>query len=762
MNQTPLASQPSGAPHRRVRYLRLLLVGCLALLLLGGGLPPSRGAAAPAHASLPASYQPTLDQIRLLTGAPQRLQVQRTPDGGFFVDLQGSRQLVLLARLDAQGRLITRCVGSIEEAAAFLSGDAPMLAEPVSPADAAARQIAARASTLGSAALAASQTKITIKVNDAPGEGFNDLTPAAPVGGNTATTVGTQRLIAFQYAASIWAGYLQTTVPIVIDASFDALDCSILGAAGPQSIFSDFTPSASNPGPEHAGTWYVEALANKRAGRDLDFSSHDILATFNSAFGASGCTNGSWYYGLDHQEPSGAVDLVAVLLHELGHGLGFLSLVGTSADNYGVNFPYDADPAQNQNDIWNYFLYDNSLGKLFKDMTVAERARAITNTNHLAWSGPLVTAAAPAFLHASPVLTVTTPPGVSGRYDLGAASFGAQVQNPPLLGALVAATDADADGAGTADTISDACSPLNNAAALVGRIALIDRGGCAFTVKVKHAQDAGAIAAMIANSQPGSPPAMTGSDATISILAVSITQATGVALRAALAEGPVLTQVGLDSSRLAGADSAGRVLMYAPASILSGSSVSHFDVSASPNLLMEPSINPDIGQSPDLTDELLRDIGWYPDANYNGISDADEIDLGLTLTATPRLHLSVGSAVTLTLKVTSGGQLDASAAHIVDSFPSQLGAITWGASYSGGASGPASGAGSIDLTLAMPRGSQVTFVIYATVVESALIITNTASVSSAGSEIDTLTSNNHASVRLSLVASTLFFPLLMR
>src|SRR5262249_1199907 len=39
---------------------------------------------------------------------------------------------------------------------------------------------------------------------DGPGEGFNDATPVAPVGGNTATTLGGQRLNVFQYAADIW------------------------------------------------------------------------------------------------------------------------------------------------------------------------------------------------------------------------------------------------------------------------------------------------------------------------------------------------------------------------------------------------------------------------------------------------------------------------------------------------------------------------------------------------------------------------------
>ena len=53
---------------------------------------------------------------------------------------------------------------------------------------------------------------LEIVVVDAPGEGFNDPTPAAPVGGNTGTTRGQQRLKAFEYAASIWSARLRSAV----------------------------------------------------------------------------------------------------------------------------------------------------------------------------------------------------------------------------------------------------------------------------------------------------------------------------------------------------------------------------------------------------------------------------------------------------------------------------------------------------------------------------------------------------------------------
>ena len=50
-----------------------------------------------------------------------------------------------------------------------------------------------------------------------------------------------------------------------------------------------------------------------------------------------------------------------------------------------------------------------------------------------------------------------------------------------------------------------------------------------------------------------------------------------------------------------GADPSHRALMYAPTTLDPGSSVSHWDTSAFPNLLMEPIINADLTHSLDLT-----------------------------------------------------------------------------------------------------------------------------------------------------------------
>ena len=76
---------------------------------------------------------------------------------------------------------------------------------------------------LSAAAVSAGPAQFVIVNLNAPGVGFNDPTPAAPVGGNTGTTLGQQRLIAFEHAARLWSARLDSAVPIRIRAQFASL-----------------------------------------------------------------------------------------------------------------------------------------------------------------------------------------------------------------------------------------------------------------------------------------------------------------------------------------------------------------------------------------------------------------------------------------------------------------------------------------------------------------------------------------------------------
>jgi hypothetical protein len=439
----------------------------------------------------------------------------------------------------------------------------------------------------------ATAATISIVNADTLGEGFLDPTPAAPVGGNPGTTVGQQRFNVFQHAADLWGAILPSTVEIRVLSSFDPLPCTassaVLGSAGTRSIHANFT------GAEFANTWYHQPLANKQAGADQS-TLEDLRARFNRGIGAVGCLEGaSWYYGFDSNEGAGQVDLLPVVLHELAHGLGFSTFVDLTTGAQPSGLP----------DVYERFMIDGSTGERWTDMTNAERIGSAVNGPNVAWDGGAVTFMAPIVLNGRPILTVDAPAGIAGDYALGTASFGAPLSTTPVSGDVALVND----GSGT---VSDACSPLVNGAQVSGRIALVDRGTCAFTIKAKAAQDAGAIAVIIADNVAGStPPGLGGADPTVVIPVVSVTQAVGNTLKANLAAG-VHAALALDPAQLAGADAAGRVLLYAPNPLQLGSSISHWDVSATPNLLMEPAINPDLSDEVDLTRYLFEDIGWLP------------------------------------------------------------------------------------------------------------------------------------------------------
>jgi hypothetical protein len=438
-------------------------------------------------------------------------------------------------------------------------------------------------------ALPAAATTITIVNTDGPGEGFNDTTPASPVGGNSGTTIGQQRLIAFQRAADLWSAVLDSPVPIRINAAFNPLSCdassAVLGSAGTTTVHRDFANAPL------AATWYPQALANALAGTDLDTGNSDLSAQFNSSIdNNASCLAGSdWYYGLDHANGSD-IDLLAVLMHEFGHGLGFATYVNESTGAEFFSFQ----------DAFEIHIRDNSTGLTWDAMTNNQRKASAVNTGNVVWDGADVIAEAPDVLAGSPVMVVNSPSAIAGTYAAQGATFGPPLTETGVTGNVVLAQD----GSGVA---TDACEPLVNGGAVAGNVALVDRGTCNFSVKVKNAQDAGAIAAIVANNVATGLPPMGGEDATVTIPSVGISQGDGTAVRDNL---PANVTLEVDPGQLAGADSAHRVRLYAPNPTEPGSSISHWDTTATPNLLMEPFINDDLTDDLDLTDEQMTDLGW--------------------------------------------------------------------------------------------------------------------------------------------------------
>lgn len=427
-----------------------------------------------------------------------------------------------------------------------------------------------------------------------------------PVGGNPGTTLGQQRLYAFQRAADIWGATLTSSVPIRIGASFVPLSCTatsaVLGSAGANEIWSDF------PNAPRANTWYPSALASKLAGEDVASPGEPhIIARFNSRLGLfPDCLPGNGFYlGLDRNFGD-QVDLVTVLLHEFAHGLGFQTFTDDETGEEILGIP----------SIWDYYLLNNATRRTWVESTPAERAQSAVTWRGLSWNGPRVTAAVPQVLDPMSNLNISGAAAgtAGGDYEVGDASFGPPLSNPPVRGQLMPVVD-QANGTGLA------CDPLNalNALAVRGNIAVVDRGTCDFVTKARNVQAAGAIGMVVADNQPGDVAGMSGNDPSITIPSVRVTQAAGATLKASLqrrsrTQSGVVASLGVNANRLAGTDPQGRILMYTPTIYSPGSTVSHYTTEAKPNQLMEPSINDDLTHEVtpprDLTYPLLQDIGW--------------------------------------------------------------------------------------------------------------------------------------------------------
>lgn len=232
-------------------------------------------------------------------------------------------------------------------------------------------------------AIASSQAMAaTVVVNNtnSAGQGFNSTTAVAPVTGNPATTLGAQRLNAFQAAADAWGAMLVSPVTIVVNAQMTSLSCSAnsatLGSAGATGSYANFANAPVS------NTWYAAALASSYAGTDLNGGSADISASFNQDIGTTDCLeNAGWSYVIGASAPPGTISFFNTVTHELGHGLGFFTLTNKST---GVLAGGTAD-------IYTRFLMDETpTPTLWTSLTNAGRAASAIDTGNLTWNGARV------------------------------------------------------------------------------------------------------------------------------------------------------------------------------------------------------------------------------------------------------------------------------------------------------------------------------------------------------------------------------------
>jgi len=429
------------------------------------------------------------------------------------------------------------------------------------------------------AATSAGAAEFIIVNGDVAGEGLNDLTPVDPVPGNPGTTLGEQRRNLLEGVAGVWAARIESSVPIRIIARFNPMGgCLVLGSTSPGTVYRDF------PGAPVPNCWFHSCIADSITGTDLNPSGGDFTIRYNSDIDDPNvCAQPGFYYGMDGEEPTGAIDLFPVVLHEMGHGLGFASFVNESTGVQWGGYP----------DIFGYYTLDIGTGLHWTEMTNAERVASAINSGKLQWDGPHATdAVGDRVFRGFLQFEVTGPGGIAGSYESMRSDFGGT--SPDLINGDFELVDT---GAGT--TPSDGCTALVGFTA--GNVALVDRGQCEFGLKALNAENAGASAVVVMNNDDSSPDAlviMQGGDVgdQVTIPAVFVSYSSGNLIKGAL-------------PGVQGSLGPWYPTLYAPNPVDPGSSVAHWDEETTPDLLMEPFASDTLFNDLDMTPDLLWDVG---------------------------------------------------------------------------------------------------------------------------------------------------------
>lgn len=178
---------------------------------------------------------------------------------------------------------------------------------------------------------------------------------------------------AFQRAMDIWAALLTSNVTIKINAEWKAMGDGVLATCGPGTYHKNF------PGAQREEVYYPSALANKIANTDLNESGADMSISINSGT--------SWHYDPDatHWLIS-RTDLTTVVLHEIGHGLGVISVYHVTNGNGEIHGMFGGKPG-----AYDLFL-ESGNGTSLLSYTPPSRdiANVLTSTS-LYFRSPIVT-----------------------------------------------------------------------------------------------------------------------------------------------------------------------------------------------------------------------------------------------------------------------------------------------------------------------------------------------------------------------------------
>lgn len=171
---------------------------------------------------------------------------------------------------------------------------------------------------------------------------------------------------ALDYTGLIWGHHLQSTVPIKVNTYYAALGAGTTLAVTLPNGRRDFSAATLD------STWYPSCLANAMEGTELNPGEADMDVIINSDV--------NWYFGTDGNPGPGQFDFVSVALHEIGHGLGFLSIAKwTSGEgSFGYVTLADVQPfptsfpfpdLAGKYSVFSYYMTDTN-GVLLRDTTV--------------------------------------------------------------------------------------------------------------------------------------------------------------------------------------------------------------------------------------------------------------------------------------------------------------------------------------------------------------------------------------------------------
>lgn len=138
-----------------------------------------------------------------------------------------------------------------------------------------------------------------------------------------------EAMTAFDFALSIWSEHISSDVPIKVNANWMRLEGSTLGSARPSQVVKI---GISNPNIVD-DTWYTLAQLSALTGQAIREQINDQNGNpfeYDIDMNVQ-CDFDDWYFGTDANVPQNKSDFVTVVLHEIGHGIGFLGSM--DADN---------------------------------------------------------------------------------------------------------------------------------------------------------------------------------------------------------------------------------------------------------------------------------------------------------------------------------------------------------------------------------------------------------------------------------------------